>query len=150
MANTFTCLRYHVVFSTKNRTPWLKESVRERLWPYMGGIATQNGTTPLEIGGVNDHAHLLLAIPARMAVSKAVQLIKGGSSHWLKGSFPELNQFAWQDGYGVFSVSESQRETVAEYIRNQEEHHRVKSFAEEYQLFLERHHVEFDERFLLG
>ena len=116
----------------------------------MGGIGAPNDIMALEIGGVSDHAHLMLAIPPRLAVSKAVQLIKGGSSHWLKSEFPDLNEFAWQDGYGVFSVSESQREAVAKYIRNQQEHHRVQSFAQEYQSFLERHHVEFDERFLLG
>ena len=85
-----------------------------------------------------------------MALSKAVQLIKGGSSHWMKETFPKVTGFAWQDGYGAFTVSQSQLDAVREYIRNQEEHHRTRSFAEEYRAFLERHQVEFDERFLLG
>ena len=150
MSNTYTSLNYHIVFSTKNREPWLKEDIRERLWPYLGGIARENGMKALEIGGVADHVHLLLSIPASMALSKAVQLIKGGSSHWMKETFPKVTGFAWQDGYGAFTVSQSQLDAVREYIRNQEEHHRTKSFAEEYRAFLERHQVEFDERFLLG
>ena len=150
MANTYTSLNYHIVFSTKNRELWLKEDIRERLWPYLGGIARENGMKALEIGGVADHVHLLLSIPASMALSKAVQLIKGGSSHWMKETFPKVTGFAWQDGYGAFTVSQSQLDAVREYIRNQEEHHRTKSFAEEYRAFLERHQVEFDERFLLG
>ena len=150
MANTYTSLNYHIVFSTKNREPWLREDIRERLWPYLGGIARENGMKALEIGGVADHVHLLLSIPASMALSKVVQLIKGGSSHWMKETFPKVTGFAWQDGYGAFTVSQSQLDAVREYIRNQEEHHRTKSFAEEYRAFLERHQVEFDERFLLG
>ena len=150
MANTYTSLNYHIVFSTKNREPWLTEDVRERLWPYLGGIARENGMTAPEIGGVADHVHLLLSIPASMALSKAVQLIKGGSSHWVKDTFPKLAGFAWQDGYGAFTVSHSQLDSVREYIRSQEDHHRSKSFAKEYRAFLERHHVEFDERFLFG
>ncbi len=150
MSNTYTSLNYHIVFSTKNREPWLKEDIRERLWPYLGGIARENGMKALEIGGVADHIHLLLSTPASMALSKAVQLIKGGSSHWMKETFPNLMGFAWQDGYGAFTVSQSQLDAVREYIRNQEEHHRTRSFAEEYRAFLERHQVDFDERFLLG
>ena len=150
MSNTYTSLNYHIVFSTKNRELWLREDIRERLWPYLGGIARENGMKALEIGGVADHVHLLLSIPASMALSKAVQLIKGGSSHWMKETFPKVTGFAWQDGYGAFTVSQSQLDAVREYIRNQEEHHRTKSFAEEYRAFLERHQVEFDERFLLG
>ena len=150
MSNTYTSLNYHIVFSTKNREPWLMADIRERLWPYLGGIARENGMKALEIGGVADHVHLLLSIPASMALSKAVQLIKGGSSHWIKETFPNVTGFAWQDGYGAFTVSQSQLDAVREYIRNQEEHHRTKSFAEEYRAFLERHQVEFDERFLLG
>ncbi len=150
MANTYTALNYHIVFSTKNREPWLTDSVRERLWPYLGGIARENGMKALEIGGITDHVHILLAVPASVALSKAVQLIKGGSSHWLKDTFPHLAAFAWQDGYGAFTVSGSKLEIIRDYIQRQAEHHRTKTFAEEYRAFLERHRIEFDERFLLG
>ena len=138
MANTYTSLNYHIVFSTKNREPWLIETVRERLWPYLGGIARENGMKALEIGGVTDHVHILVSVPATMALSKAVQLIKGGSSPWIKESFPNMAGFAWQDGYGAFTVSESELNTVRDYIRQQPEHHRTKTF-EEYKAFLERH-----------
>jgi REP-associated tyrosine transposase len=150
VANTFTSLNYHVVFSTKNREPWLTPSIRERLWPYLGGIARENGMKALEIGGVGDHAHLLLAVPANMAVSKAIQLIKGGSSHWLKSEFPNLAGFAWQDGYGAFTVSQSRLDAVRRYMRQQPEHHRTRTFAEEYRAFLKQHGIEFNEKFLLG
>lgn len=149
MANTYTSLHYHIVFSTKRREPWLTDDVRERLWPYLGGIAREDGMIALEIGGMADHAHLLFSIPPGVALSKAVQLIKGGSSHWIKDAFPALAAFAWQDGYGAFSVSHSQLNQVREYIRDQAEHHRTRTFAEEYRAFLERHDVEFDERYLL-
>ncbi|MEQ1859774.1 MAG: IS200/IS605 family transposase [Chthoniobacteraceae bacterium] len=149
MANTYTSLNYHIVFSTKRREPWLTEPIRERLWPYLGGIARENGMSALEVGGVADHVHILLSAPAVIAVAKAVQLIKGGSSHWIKDVFPELAEFAWQDGYGAFSVSHSQLDAVRDYIREQPDHHRTRTFAEEYRAFLERHEVGFDERYLL-
>jgi putative transposase len=97
-------------------------------------------------GGISDHIHI--AIPPAVAVAKAVQLIKGASSRWVKDSLPKLSGFAWQDGYGAFTVSESQIDTVRTYIRNQAEHHRTKTFAEEYRALLERHQVSFDEHFV--
>ena len=150
MANTYTSLHYHVIFSTKNREPLLSVDARERVWRYLGGIARANEMTALEIGGVADHVHVLVSLPASLAIAKAVQLIKGGSSHWVRENIAGLSGFAWQDGYGAFTVSESQIEAVRDYIRRQEEHHRARTFAEEYRAFLERHQVVFDERYLLG
>lgn len=150
MANTYTSLHYHVVFSTKNRQSFLGEAIRERIFAYLGGIARESGATAVEIGGMADHVHLLLSIPASLAVSKAVQLLKGGSSHWVKEAFPNMIDFAWQDGYAAFTVSQSQLDDVREYIRSQPEHHRTKTFAEEYCAFLARHHIQYDERYLLG
>ena len=150
MANTYTALNYHIVFSTKNRQPFLIEAIRERLFAYLGGITRENGMSALEIGGVVDHVHLLLSMPASLALSKAVQLIKGGSSHWLKETFSDVVNFAWQDGYAAFTVSQSQIDDVRTYIRTQPEHHRTKTFAEEYRAFLARHCIEYDERFVLG
>ena len=150
MANTHTSLHYHIVFSTKNRDPFLVETVRQRLFAYLGGIARENGMTALEVGGMTDHVHLLLSIPASLAVSKAVQLIKGGSSHWLKVTFPNMIDFAWQDGYAAFTVSQSQLNDTQAYIRAQPEHHQTKTFFEEYRAFLARHRIEYDDRYLLG
>ena len=150
MANTFTSLHYHVVFSTKGREPWLRSDVRARLWPYLGGIARDNGMHAWLIGGVEDHVHLLVSIPPALAVAKAIQTLKGTSLQWVKQTFRLLSFFAWQDGYGAFTVSHSQLEAVREYIATQEEHQRIRTFAEEYRAFLVRHGVAFDERYLLG
>lgn len=148
MANTFTCLRYHVVFSTKHRERWFQPDDYERLWAYLGGIARANELVPLLIGGVEDHVHMLLAIPPSMAISKALQQIKGGSSGWIKQNLSGCRGFSWQDGYGAFTVSKSQEAQVKEYISKQREHHRVKTFQEEYRALLVRHGLKYDERYL--
>jgi putative transposase len=102
----------------------------------------------IEVGGVADHIHMLISIPATMPISKAMQLIKGGSSKWIHDTFPEQCQFAWQEKYGAFSVSFSQLDVIVEYIRNQEEHHRKKTFQEEFLSLLKKHNIEYDERYL--
>lgn len=150
MDNTFTSHHYHIVFSTKNRGPFLAPPIRLRLFPYLAGIAIDHGVRAVEIGGIEDHVHMLLAIPSSMPLSRAVQLPKGGSSHWLKEAFPTLAAFSWQDGYGAFIVSNSQLDVVRRYIQTQENHHRTQSFDEEYRWCLLRHGISFDERFLLG
>ena len=148
MANTFSCLNIHCVFSTKERASVLNPDIRERLWPYMGGIAKQNGMIPKCIGGVSDHVHLLLTLPTKLAVAKAVQLIKAGSSAWMHQTFPNLGNFAWQQGYGAFSVGISQIQETVHYIEQQVEHHRTRTFQEEYLAFLQKHGAHFDEKYL--
>ena len=150
MANTYTSLHYHVVFSTKNRHPWIHAELEKRIWEYLGGIARLNDMKAIQIGGVEDHVHVVIGAPPTIAVSKAVQLLKGGSSRWIHETFPALAGFEWQDGYGAFSVSKSQLPEVIEYVANQREHHRVRTFQEEYRAFLEKHGVEYDERYLWG
>jgi putative transposase len=150
MANTYTCLLYHIIFSTKNRQRWISPDIEERLWSYLGGIAEKNGMTPLKNGGIEDHVHIVVGLPPTMAPSKAVQLLKGGSSLWIHETFPELADFAWQDGYGAFTVSKSQLPDLIEYVKNQREHHRTRTFQEEYRAFLEKHGIEYDERYLWG
>ena len=150
MANTFTSLHYHLVFSTKNRHPWLAADSQQRIWEYLGGIARDNHMKALQVGGMEDHVHIVLGAPPTMAVSKAVQLLKGGSSKWIHDSFPALAAFAWQDGYGAFSVSKSQVPDVVEYVANQREHHRARTFQEEFRALLEKHGMEYDERYLWG
>jgi len=139
---------HHCVFSTKERRLLIKPELRDRLWPFLGGIARQNKMKAIEVGGVEDHVHILLSIPATMSISKAMQLIKGGSSKWVHETFPEHREFAWQEKYGAFSVSESRVESVVEYIGGQEEHHRKMTFQEEFVALLKKHHVEYDERYL--
>ena len=148
MANTFTCLHYHIVFSTKDREPWIEAGIQERIWAYLGGIARENQLKPLLIGGVEDHVHLLLGAPPTMALSEALKLIKGGSSKWIKQNFPGCRGFGWQDGYGAFTVSKSQESQVMAYIRAQREHHCNKSFQDEYRGLLDRHGINYDERYL--
>jgi putative transposase len=148
MANTYTSLNYHVIFGTKNREPWIRQDIEERIWTYLGGIARQNGMVALCVGGIEDHIHILLGLPPTLAVSKAMQLLKGGSSHWIHQTFPELAGFGWQDGYGAFTVSRSALEDTRRYIQNQREHHAKRSFQEEYVAFLRKHGVEYDERYL--
>jgi putative transposase len=139
---------FHCVFSTKERAKIITPSLQERLWPFLGGIARQNGMTPVIVGGMEDHVHILLSLPPTMAIAKAMQLIKGGSSKWIHETFPEQRLFAWQEKYGAFSVSVSQLETTTRYIRDQKEHHRERSFQEEFMALLKKHRIEFDERYL--
>ncbi len=107
MANIFTSLHYHVIFSTKHREPWISPDFEERVWKFLGGIARENGMKAFLIGGMPDHVHLALALPPAQSVSKALQLLKGGSSKWIKDALPQMRCFAWQDGYGAFTVSKS-------------------------------------------
>jgi len=114
----------------------------------MGGIARENGMKALAIGGTKDHIHALLALPATLSVAKAIQLIKGGSSKWVHDEFTRLRKFAWQEGYGAFSVSASQTTSIIHYINGQKEHHRKKSFEEEFLEFLDKYGVEYDRRYV--
>jgi putative transposase len=139
---------FHCVFSTKERRQHLTPALRERLWPFLGGIARQNDMKAIEIGGVEDHVHILLSLPATMTISKAMQLIKGGSSKWILETFPEHREFAWQQEYGAFSVSVSQLDKTIEYIKGQEAHHRKMTFQEEFLELLKKHRIEYDERYL--
>jgi REP element-mobilizing transposase RayT len=139
---------FHCVFSTKERRPFITPELRERLWPFLGGIARQNKMKAVEVGGVEDHVHILLSLPSTMAVSRAVQLIKGGSSKWVHETFPKHRLFKWQEEYGAFSVSVSQLDKTIEYIKGQEAHHRVMTFQEEFLVLLKKHRIEYDERYL--
>ena len=148
MANTFTSLHYHLIFSTKNREPWITHDIEDRIWKFIGGIARENKMKALHIGGMPDHVHLALALRPTHSVSEALQLLKGGSSKWIKGTFPKMRGFRWQDGYGAFTVSKSNLGDIIDYIKNQREHHRVKSFKEEFLAFLIRHEIAYDEKYL--
>jgi REP element-mobilizing transposase RayT len=122
--------------------------VRERLWPYLGGIAKQNQMKALAIGGASDHVHVLLSLPATLSVAKAMQLLKGNSSKWMRETFPNMRSFAWQEGYGAFTVGVSGVNATAAYIRNQAEHHRTRSFREEFVAMLKKHGFAYDESML--
>jgi REP element-mobilizing transposase RayT len=139
---------FHCVFSTKERRPLITPELRDRLWPFLGGIARQNKMKTIEIGGVEDHVHILLSLPSTMAISKALQLMKGCSSKWIHETFPEHRLFAWQEEYGAFSVSVSPLDKTIEYIKGQDAHHRKMTFQEEFLALLKKHRIEYDERYL--
>ena len=139
---------FHCVFSTKDRRRLITLELRARLWPFLGGIARQNEMKAIAIGGAEDHVHILLSLPSTMTISKALQLIKGGSSKWIHETFPEQRLFAWQEEYGAFSVSMSLLDKTIEYIKGQETHHRKMTFQEEFLALLKKHHIEYDERYL--
>ena len=139
---------FHCVFGTKERRRLITPELRARLWPFLGGIARQNKMKAIEIGGVEDHIHILLLLPPTIPIAKAMQLIKGGSSKWIHDTFPEQDDFAWQEKYGAFSVSVSQLENIVGYIQGQEKHHRRMTFQEEFAALLKKHRIEYDERYL--
>jgi putative transposase len=148
MPNTYTSLHYHFVFSTKSREHWITQDIESRIWSFLGGIARDNDMKALCVGGIEDHVHLLIGAKPTMSPSKIAQLIKGGSSLWIHGEFPALSKFAWQDGYGAFTVSKSAIPDVIKYIQNQRVHHETKTFQEAFLELLGRHEIEYDERYL--
>jgi putative transposase len=150
MANTYTNLLYHIVFSTKDRIPFIEPSVRNDLHSYLGGIVRDAGGIALEIGGVADHVHLLVKLPPKVALSDFMRELKSGSSKWMNEQKMKLRKFAWQDGYAAFTVSKSQAPAVRKYIKNQERHHQRVGFQEEFVQLLRRHEIEFDERYIWG
>jgi putative transposase len=148
MANTFSNLFYHIVFSTKNRENFISSDMESRVWAYIGGVARKHKLTALQIGGTDNHIHGLIMAPPRVAPSSIAQWIKGDSSNWIHTEFPNIRGFAWQDGYGIFSVSKSNTQRVIEYIRNQREHHINQSFEDEFIELLTRHEIDYDERYV--
>jgi putative transposase len=148
MGQTFTNLLVHCIFSTKGRAPTIHPGIAPKLFAYMGGIVRSSNGVPLSINGVADHAHLLLSLPATLCVSDAMRLVKTNSSKWLHESGSEHLNFAWQDGYGAFSVSRSNVDAVIAYIANQEEHHRRMTYQQELLAFLKKHGIDYDERYI--
>ena len=148
MANTYSNLFYHLVFSTKNRVNFIHPDIEKRVWAYIGGIARKHNMTALHVGGMENHIHALVMARPPIAPSEMAQWLKGESSKWIHEEFPHLQKFGWQDGYGVFSVSKSQAPEVIGYIKNQRHHHTERSFEEEYIALLELNGVDYDERYL--
>jgi REP element-mobilizing transposase RayT len=147
MPSTHLSLHFHIVFSTKHREARIATEWRDRLHAYLGGEARNSGAIPEIVGGVADHVHLLLGLTATARLADVVRDIKSVSSKWVHEEQGD-RAFAWQEGYGAFTVSPSLRENVRNYIARQEEHHRKRSFQEEYLELLHRCSVDFDERYL--
>lgn len=141
-----TNLLYHIVFATKERAPLITPTLLPTLHECLGGTVRGLRGTALEVGGVADHVHLLVVLPPTIAVSDFLSKLKANSSSWAKTATNK--RFAWQSRYGAFTVSESQVERVRRYVRNQEVHHRRRTFADEYKALLRAHHIDFDEEHL--
>ncbi len=148
MAHSFTHLLSHIIFSTKDRYPFINEPLRERLPPYLGGIVRELHADALAIGGMPDHVHLLVRAPATLAIADLMRVLKTNASRWVHETWPQQRKFAWQTGYGAFSVSQSAADEVRAYIQRQAEHHQKMTFQEEFVAFLRRHGIEYDERYI--
>ena len=147
MSHTYAQNVIHVVFSTKDRRKLMPNEFRPKMWAYATGICKKFNILVLAVGGTEDHIHFLIQIPPTLAVAKAVLAIKTNSSRWAN---EEGHKFAWQQGYGAFSVSSSVIPTVICYIQNQEAHHRKMSFDAEFLALLKKHGMEYDPKFVFG
>jgi REP element-mobilizing transposase RayT len=148
MSHTYVSDLVHCVFSTKNRRNLIPLATQSDLWSFIGGIARKNGFKALIVGGTENHVHVLLSLPATMPLAKAMQLLKGTSSHWMNET--HTKNFAWQEGYGAFTVGISQKNDTIRYIASQAEHHRKRNFEEEFVAFLKKHGVEYDPQHVWG
>jgi putative transposase len=148
MPQSYTNLLYHCIFSTKDRLPQIDADLKERLLPYLGGITRDLKGVELAANSVPDHVHLLLSLPPTLAIADAMRVIKTNSSKWIHETWPTRADFAWQTGYGAFTVSHSNIDAVRSYIATQEQHHRKITFQEEFLAFLKKHDVPYDPRYI--
>ncbi len=146
--STHQQLLYHVVFSTKNRKRTLADGFREEVFAYMAGTATKLECFAIKVGGFYDHVHLLLRVPAKFAVSDVIGSLKSNTSKHINDTSRRIEKFGWQDGFGAFSVSVSQKDRVVDYIERQMEHHLMQSFEDEYLSLLQKHEVEYDPKYV--
>jgi len=148
MSQSLTQLYVHLVFSTKNRAHIILPEVQAELYSYMGGILNNIDCTPIQIGGITDHMHILSCLSKKITLINMVEEVKRSSSKWLKTKSPELAEFYWQNGYGAFTVGHTQIPIVVKYIQNQQQHHAKRSFQDEYRLFLRKYQIPFDEKYV--
>ena len=148
MSRTFTNLLTHIVFSTKNREPMIVPDLKPELYSYLGGLTRELKGKSYGINGTSDHVHMLVSLPPAVSISDALRFIKSNSSGWIHAKWLNRKTFAWQLGYGAFSVSKSNVPAVLKYIRNQEAHHRKINFKEEFVEFLVKHGIEYDARYI--
>ncbi len=145
MSQSLVSNRVHVIFSTKDRRLWIAPEHQHRLWTYIIGIGKNKGVPVLAIGGMEDHIHVLIALPATVPLAKAVQMIKANSSRFLR---QHVQDFEWQKGYGGFSVGASAIDATVEYIHNQKRHHQKRDFKAEFLQFLKRYDVGYDPKYV--
>jgi REP element-mobilizing transposase RayT len=147
MPHSYTNVLIHYAFSTRERRKCIRTEWLPEVWAYMAGVEKNHDIPILKIGGMEDHAHVLLALPGTMTSAQAIQTLKANTSRWLRERIPD---FEWQQGYGVFSVSASLASTVKEYIENQAEHHKQRTFEDEFLALLNKCGVLYDPKFVLG
>ena len=148
MAGKHISLLVHFIWSTAGREPWIGEDWREQLHSYIGGIARNKNARLLAAGGMHDHIHLYASLPSTISLAEFMNAVKSNSSRWVHETFPNRRGFAWQEGYGAFSVSKSEEPNVIKCIRDQKEHHQKHSFKDEFLRFLERYEIDYDESYL--
>lgn len=146
--HSYTSNALHIVFATKNRTTPIDSELRPRLHAYLGGIAKAMTCVPVKVGGMDDHVHAFIVVPARLAVADLVKQLKVSSTNWVRGTSLSRRHFAWQRGYGAFSVGRSGWDAVVSYIERQEEHHKRTTFADEYVRLLEAYSIAYDPEWL--
>ncbi len=148
MPQSLASIHLHVVFSTKNREPWLTTDYASRVYEYMGGTLGGNKCALIAAGGMPDHVHLLISMSRELSTADMVRMIKSNSSRWIHDTFANLAGFAWQTGYGAFAVSYSNIPSVRAYIANQVQHHTKQSFQDELREFLRQHEIQWDEKYI--
>jgi len=148
MSQSLADILLHIVFSTQNRQPLILPEIEQELYRYISAICRDKDCPIIEIGGMPDHIHCLLTLGRNIAISNLIQEIKSNSSRWIKTKGTEYRIFSWQNGYGIFSVSRRNMENVAKYISSQKEHHKIKSFKDEFLMMLKQTGIKFDEKFL--
>lgn len=148
MSGKYLSVLVHFTWSTAGREPWIEADMREDLYSYIGGIMRKKNARLLSAGGMFDHIHLYASLPSTISIADFVNAVKSNSSRWIHEFSSRLRSFAWQEGYGAFSVSKSEEGRVVRYISNQEEHHRKRTFKEELIALLEKHGIEYDKRYI--
>jgi putative transposase len=150
MANTYVRVIIHYIWSTKGREPLIRPSIEERVWSYIAGIAHQRGMKAIKVGGIEDHVHVVIELAKQVNISEVAKHLKGFSSRWINKEGLTETPFAWQDGFGAYSVSPSHLESLVRYVENQREHHATQSFEDEYLEFLKRYGVAYKPEYLWG
>ncbi len=148
MAQSLSKIYVHITFGTKNRYPFIDNGIEQELWAYLGGICKALECFPIRVGGYNDHIHICCVLSKKVTPIKLLEEIKRQSSKWIKTKGKTYDNFYWQDGYGIFSINPSEIQTVVKYIDDQYEHHKSRTFQEEFLAFLKKYEIEYDERYL--
>ena len=147
MGHSYSCNLIHLVFSTKERAKLIRADIERPLWDNLIGIGRNHEIPVIAVGGMPDHIHLLYGLPSTMDLSRSIQIFKANSSRWMK---PHITDFAWQEGSGAFGISESGKNAVVQYIRNQAEHHKRRSFEDEFIALLKKYKIDYDPRYVFG